>query len=135
MVEINMVYEGDLHCSVIHGPSGNRLETDAPGDNQGRGEAFSPTDLVAAALGTCMLTMMGIYARKHQLEIGGLKARVVKKMVNEPVRRIGRIEVEFTSGNPVSDLHRTGLEKAAGSCPVARSLHPEVSEKVIFNWT
>ena len=135
MVEINMVYEGDLHCSAVHGPSGDNLATDAPRDNEGRGRAFSPTDLVAAALGTCMLTVMGIYARMHQMDITGLKVHVVKKMIHEPIRRISQLELEFTVPNPVAEQHREGLEKAARGCPVLRSLHPDVSKKIVFNWT
>ena len=135
MVEINMVYEGDLHCSAFHGPSGDNLATDAPRDNQGRGGAFSPTDLVAAALGTCMLTVMGIHARMHQVDITGLKAHVVKKMIHEPIRRISQLELEFTAPSPVAEQHREGLEKAARGCPVLQSLHPDVSKKIIFNWT
>jgi putative redox protein len=95
MVEIHTEYEGGLRVRAIHGPSANTLCTDAPVDNHGLGESFSPTDLVATALGTCMLTVMGIYAERHQIDLRGTKAHVVKIMSATPPRRIARLEVRI----------------------------------------
>src|SRR5258708_6707020 len=86
MVEVNITYEGDLHCSAVHGPSQARLMTDAPKDNMGKGDAFSPTDLVGTALGTCMLTLIGITGKRHNLDVAGATARVTKEMSATPPR-------------------------------------------------
>ena len=96
MVEIQMKYEGQLRCAATHGPSGDVLHTDAPKDNMGKGEAFSPTDLVATALGTCMLTTMAISAQRHGIPFEGATAKVGKEMVTSPLRRIGRLVVEIS---------------------------------------
>jgi putative redox protein len=135
-VEIGIVYEGELRCRCEHGPSGVVLATDAPLDNQGRGESFSPTDLVATALGSCMMTIMGIMARRHDYPIEGTTVRVVKEMVQEPVRRIGKLSVEFhvKNGSRLSEADRKRLEQAAYTCPVHKSLHPDIQIPVIFNW-
>ena len=130
MVEMDIKYEGQLRCVALHGPSGNVISTDAPKDNQGRGEAFSPTDLVAAALGTCMLTLAGIYAQRHNLDITGASAHVTKEMVAAPIRRIGKLNVSITLPNTVPEEHRQLMEKAANSCPVSQSLHPDI-EKIV----
>ena len=132
MVEMTATYEGELHCSCKHGPSGNVIDTDAPKDNQGRGDAFSPTDLVGAALGTCMLTLMGIYARKQNLDITGSRANVTKEMVAAPLRRIGKLTVTISVPQTPAPEHRTALESAANSCPVKQSLHPDVKLDVKF---
>lgn len=134
MVEITAVYEGQLHCTATHGPSGAALPTDAPKDNMGRGEAFSPTDLVAAALGTCMLTTMAIVAQRHGIELAGASVRVTKEMVAQPTRRIGALGVEIALANELGDDDRTRLENAALACPVHRSLHPDVQIPVTFQW-
>lgn len=133
MVQIDIVYEGSLHCSLTHGPSGQVITTDAPKDNHGKGESFSPTDLVAAALGSCMLTLMGIFASRHGIDIGGTKVRVTKEMVSNP-RRIGKLAVamELPPGTP-QDL-RHALEQAALTCPVHKSLHPEIQVPVDFRY-
>jgi len=135
-VEIQVVYEGDLHCSATHGPSGNTLPTDAPVDNQGKGEAFSPTDLVATALATCVLTTMGIVARRNELDIAGTRARVTKEMVNTPVRRIGRLDLVVTfpaeKARKLSATDRSKLEAAGHHCPVHQSLHPAVEAPITF---
>ena len=135
MVEMNVVYEGQLHCSARHGPSGNVISTDAPKDNQGRGEAFSPTDLVGAAMGTCMLTIMGIYAGRHNLDINGTTANVQKEMVTAPVRRIGKLTVTIKVPRPVPQEQREPMERAALTCPVFSSLHPDVQKVVTFSYT
>ncbi|HVV98946.1 MAG TPA: OsmC family protein, partial [Planctomycetaceae bacterium] len=95
-VQIDVVYEGGLHCTATHGPSKATVATDAPVDNHGRGESFSPTDLVGTALGACMLTIMGIVADRNKLDLTGVKVRVLKDMVQEPVRRIGKLDVVIT---------------------------------------
>jgi putative redox protein len=130
MVEMKAVYEGQLRCSVTHGPSGERIRTDAPKDNQGRGEAFSPTDLMAAALGSCMLTIMGIYAKRHELDIAGATADITKEMTATAPRRIAKLTVTLTFGKPVGQAHRQALENAGQTCPVYKSLHPDI-EKVL----
>lgn len=135
MVEIHVVYEGDLHTLATHGPSGSEVETDAPVDNMGRGESFSPTDLVATALGTCMLTTMGIFAQRHDIDMAGSKVRVEKHMTTEAPRRIARIVSEITVPLPEDHPQRGALEKAALGCPVHRSLHPDVEKPVVFAFT
>ena|SRR3989338_8942257 len=127
-VEIDVRYEGKLRCTSVHKPSGTELTTDAPKDNGGRGEAFSPTDLVATALGTCVLTIMGLAAEKRGLELAGTTVRVVKEMATSPTRRIGRLSVLviFPKGLKLSGADRAVLEKAVQSCPVRQSLHPNV---------
>ena len=126
MVEIEIQYEGHLHTHSVHRPSGAELQTDAPVDNQGRGEAFSPTDLVASALGACMLTVMGILADRHGWSIAGTRIRVEKHMVAEPLRRIGRLVVELTWAPGIPDSARGPLIHAAETCPVRQSLHPDI---------
>ncbi|NRA94907.1 MAG: OsmC family protein [Planctomycetes bacterium] len=134
MVEIDVVYEGDLHAEARHGPSGATLTTDAPKDNEGRGESFSPTDLVATALGTCMITIMGIAARRKSLALEGARVRVKKLMTMDPVRRIGKLEVVFDLPASLSDADRDVLERAALACPVHKSLHPDMEIPVAFNY-
>jgi putative redox protein len=134
MVAIQFEYQGDLHCQAVHGPSGTVLTTDAPKDNQGRGESFSPTDLVATALGTCILTVMGMTARALHIDFAGTTATVEKEMVNAPVRRIDRLSVKINIPHQVSEAHRKTLEKAAHTCPVHQSLHPDVQKPIEFIW-
>ena len=132
MVKINIVYEGSLHCRLTHEPSGNVIATDAPKDNNGKGEAFSPTDLVAAALGSCMMTVMGIAASRHNIELKGTTVDVTKEMVVEPVRRIGTIAVTLRMAPGIPADKRKMLEAAAHACPVHKSLHPDVKTPVEF---
>jgi putative redox protein len=133
-VETNIVYEGGLRCAAEHGPSGQIVATDAPVDNGGRGAAFSPTDLMGVALGTCMVTIMGIYAKKAGLDIDGTRVHVVKDMTAVPVRRIGKITVVVTlpAGRSFSPEQREELERAAALCPVKQSLHPDVQVAMEF---
>ena len=133
-VEINLTYEGGLHCKAIHGPSKNTLTTDAPVDNGGKGAAFSPTDLVATALGTCMATVMGLVAQRNKLDIDGLQVQVIKEMTADPVRRIGSLKTRlvFPPGKPLSTTDRAKLEAAARACPVKQSLHPDVKTPLEF---
>ena len=100
-VTIDVVYRGDLECTLSHGPSGDRMTTDAPVDNRGRGAHFSPTDLVGAAMGSCMLTVMGIYAARHNIDISGTTAHVSKEMITAPVRRIGKLTISIKIPKPV----------------------------------
>ena len=134
MVEITATYEGQLHCNAKHGPSGSTLSTDAPKDNMGRGESFSPTDLVATALGTCMLTTMGIVAQRHNLDMTGATVRVEKHMTASGPRKIARLPVEIRVPKTFSDEDRQRLENAAMTCPVHKSLGHEVDAPVSFRW-
>jgi len=135
-VEIDVVYEGQLRCRATHGPSKTTLTTDAPVDNHGKGESFSPTDLVATALGTCMTTLMGIVADRGHLDITGTTVHVVKEMVQEPVRRIGTLRVTIRvpadKGARLSAEERKKLETAAMHCPVHKSLHPDIQQLIEF---
>lgn len=134
MVQVDIVYQGDLRCQATHGPSGGVIHTDAPLDNHGKGEAFSPTDLVGTALGTCMLTIMGIVAQRHGLDLRGTTVKVTKEMVAQPHRRIGRLGVTFNFVAKFSDEDKQRLEQAAYTCPVHRSLSKEVEIPIVFNW-
>ena len=134
MVVIELEYEGDLHCRAVHSPSGTALSTDAPKDNQGRGESFSPTDLVATALGSCILTVMGMTARSLGVDLAGTTATVEKEMANAPVRMIQRLTAKVDVPHSVSEEHRQMLEKAAHSCPVHQSLHPDMQKPIQFTW-
>lgn len=135
-VEIDIAYEGQLRCRATHGPSGDTLVTDAPVDNHGKGEAFSPTDLVATALGACLMTVMGIVAERNKLDLVGTTVHVEKHMVQEPVRRIGELRVRITvaaaQARLLSSVDRTKLEAAARHCPVHQSLHPDVKMPIDF---
>ena len=134
MVEINIVYEGDLHCEVTHGPSGTVLNTDAPKDNQGNGESFSPTDLVATALGTCIATVMGIAARSLKVDLKGMEVKVTKQMQSAPVRRIASLSVNVRVPVKVTQEQKQKLVDAALACPVHKSLHPDIAAPVEFSW-
>jgi uncharacterized OsmC-like protein len=134
MVEISIQYLGDLRCEARHEPSGTVITTDAPVDNEGRGESFSPTDLAATSLGTCMLTIMGIAARRHAVDLGETTVKVLKEMTAQPPRRIAKLTVVFTIPLPAEHPQRTLLENAARSCPVHLSLHPEVTQEMRFDW-
>ncbi len=128
-----VTYLGDLRTSSIHVQSGSEIISDAPLDNNGKGEAFSPTDTVANALASCMMTVMGIKARDLNIDLTASVAEVTKIMNAEP-RRIGVIEVHFDMhGNP-DQKSRTILERTAMTCPVSLSLHPEIEKRITFNW-
>ena len=134
MVEIKVEYEGELHSRATHGPSQAVLQTDAPVDNQGRGEAFSPTDLLAASLGTCMLTVMGILAKRQGWSLEGARAQVRKHMVESPERRVGRLEVELSFPVGIPESARPLLLRAADTCPVKQSLHSAIEIEVQDHW-
>lgn len=127
MTQINSSYSGDLRCASLHGPSGSALETDAPTDNQGKGERFSPTDLVATALSTCILTIMGIVAERHDWDLKGCTARVEKVMTSEAPRKIAKLEVWIELPAHLDEKARKVLRKAAENCPVKLSLEGAVA--------
>ncbi|MBI5434565.1 MAG: OsmC family protein [Planctomycetes bacterium] len=134
MVHIEVRYEGGLRCRAVHGPSGVELVTDAPVDNQGKGESFSPTDLCATALGACMLTIMGIVAERHGWDLRGTRVSVEKHMVSQPVRRIGKLEVVIRVPGEFEPAARAALEKAALTCPVHQSLDHAIEIPLRFEW-
>lgn len=134
MVKVTGDYQGQLHCRARHEPSGSVLTTDAPKDNQGLGEAFSPTDLVAVALGTCLATTMAIAARKHGVELRGLRFETSKEMSADSPRRIARLATEIWMPIPQSHPAAASLEAAARGCPVHHSLHPSVEKPMVFHW-
>ncbi|MAE75278.1 MAG: osmotically inducible protein OsmC [Planctomycetes bacterium] len=134
MVEIHLEYRGDLHTEAVHGPSSTRLETDAPKDNQGRGDSYSPTDLLATALGTCMVTIMAMAARERGIELAGTRVRVEKHMVKDPRRRVGRLDVDFDVVPGVPGEHRAVLEEAARTCPVAETISERTQVQARFSY-
>jgi putative redox protein len=138
MVDIDVTYEGELHCAAVHGPSQAKLATDAPLDNHGRGESFSPTDLVATGLGSCMATVMGIAARKSGNDLAGLKIHVKKQMTTTGPRRIARLDVDIAVPKAVSlqfsEDQRKALEHAANTCPVRLSILDAIEVPVKFDW-
>ena len=134
MVKITGEYQGDLHCAAVHGPSSRTLETDAPQDNQGRGESFSPTDLVATALGTCILTTMGIAARRLGLDLRGARFEVTKEMSVDTPRRIVRLATMLWLPLPRRADPGGELERIAHTCPVHQSLHPSIDIPIALHW-
>lgn len=134
MVKISGEYQGDLHCTAVHGPSGQSLVTDAPKDNQGRGEAFSPTDLTATSLAVCMATIMAMAARKHGVDLKGTRYEVTKIMSTDAPRRIVRLETQFWLSIRKQALPDGLLENAAATCPVHQSLHPAIEKPIAFHW-
>ncbi|MEK7412492.1 MAG: OsmC family protein [Planctomycetota bacterium] len=134
MVPISITYRGDLRCEAVHGPSSTRLITDAPVDNHGKGESFSPTDLVATALGSCMTTIMGIAARAEGVKLDGARIDVEKHMATTPPRRVGRLVVRFTMPAGIPAAKRAKLEHAARTCPVVFSLNPEITVEESFSY-
>lgn len=130
-----VIYQSDLRTMATHLQSGSVIETDAPIDNNGKGERFSPTDLVATALASCMLTIIGIASRAHGFDIDGTKCSVTKIMVADP-RRIGeiKIQMEFPKENEYDGKTQAIIERAALTCPVFESLHPELKKTIEFLW-
>jgi putative redox protein len=137
LVRIDIRYEGELHCRAVHAPSGATLETDAPVDNHGRGASFSPTDLLATGLGTCMLTVMGILARERGYVLEGTRVTVQKHMTPPP-RRVARLDVTLdvpqASAAAIDATGRADLERRANECPVRLSLLPAIDVPLKFNW-
>ncbi len=130
-----VTYTGGLHCEATHTRSGSVIETDAPVDNKGKGERFSPTDLVGAALATCIVTTMAILGENHGISIDGTRCEMEKIMVSDP-RRIGELKVRiiFPKDKNYTDREKTILEHIAHSCPVAKSLHPDLKQTLSFEW-
>jgi putative redox protein len=127
-------YLGDRRTEVQHLASGQTFITDAPTDNNGRGEAFSPTDTVCAALSSCMMTLMGIYAQREGVDLKGMRSEITKHMGTDP-RRIIKIEISFVWPNPAATDHQKEmLRRAALTCPVAKSLHPDIEQAISFNF-
>ncbi|MBK0384174.1 OsmC family protein [Pedobacter sp. SD-b] len=135
MATSKVIYNGGLRTTSTHLQSGKEIITDAPIDNQGKGEAFSPTDLLATSLANCMLTIMGIAANTHQINIHNTTAEVTKVMAADP-RRVSEIHVnfKFPKAADYSDKQKKILENAALNCPVHYSLHPDIDKKINFGW-
>lgn len=134
MATIETKYPGDLRTEATHVFSGNKIITDAPLDNQGKAEAFSPTDLMSASLGSCMFTIMGIAAREHGINIDGSSCSITKIMASEP-RRVSEIQIIFEFPNIIyTEKQRLILERSARNCPVAKSLHPDLIQNISFNF-
>lgn len=130
----SIVYKGNLRTELTHLRSGETVVTDAPVDNNGKGEAFSPTDLASTALGACMVTIMGIAARNHEMNIDGTKLEITKHMASNP-RRISAIDVNVIMPDHIyTDKERKILEHAGRTCPVAMSLHPDIKQNITFVW-
>lgn len=134
MTTIKTIYLGDLRTENEHLQSGNKIVTDAPVDNQGKGEFFSPTDMLATALGSCILTIMGIKARDNGIDIAGTKVDITKIMASDP-RRVAEVIVEFTFPQKIYTQEEKHLiESVAGISPVPLSLHPDLAQTIKFNW-
>lgn len=134
MISISASYLGSLRTQAIHIKSGNTIISDAPPDNNGKGEAFSPTDLVCAALSSCMMTIMGMLAEREKIDLTGLKSEIVKIMASNP-RKIAEIQITFTHENLVAtDEQKKKLKHAAETCPVALSLAEGLKQTIVFNF-
>lgn len=135
MPQFESVYQGQLRTRIVHVPSGADLLTDAPTDNHGKGESFSPTDLVSAALGSCMMTIMGILANREGFSLEGVRWNTRKIMQADP-RRVGEVQIEFhfPPQHGLSEVQQEKLRRAAATCPVALSLHPDVRQNVTFHF-
>lgn len=134
MVAISVDYLGELHCKATHLPSGSIIETDAPVDNKGKGEKFSPTDLVAAAVGTCIATVLGLYAQSKDLNLTGMRLEIQKEMTKVPPRRISILEIQVKVPIELNAFDKAKFEEIAYTCPVTASLHPDVFLRVTFHW-
>ena len=133
MATIQTIYLGDLRTEITHVQSGNKVITDAPTDNNGKGEYISPTDMVAAALGSCMMTLMAIAARRLEIELKGTRIEIQKVMAADP-RRIAEIRLDFYFPCEYSEKDRKILERAAETCPVGKSLHPDLKQLVNYHY-
>lgn len=133
MVEISGFYEGDKHCTLTHIPSRTQIHTDAPKDNAGRGESFSPTDLLAAALGSCIMTVISIYAENKKISVFGSSFKVVKIMKSTP-RKVESLEVEITLPESLEETEREAVERIANNCPVKLSLNPDINMPIRFHY-
>lgn len=134
MVSMTGVYLGELRTEATHLRSGNKIITDAPPDNNGKGEAFSPTDLTCASLNSCMMTLMGMLAQREQIDIKGMRSEIVKIMASNP-RKIAEVQITFFHENlQASEIQKEKLKRAALTCPVALSLGDDVKQTVTFNF-
>lgn len=133
MVKMSVVYQGEKHCQLSHEPSGSHIHTDAPKDNNGKGEAFSPTDLLGAATGACMLTVMAIAAEKDGVDLKHSRVDVTKEMLSHP-RKINRLTVTLHMPSNVPHDYRKKLEDIALNCPVKLSLNPDIEMPVLFHF-
>lgn len=133
MVKCKMTYQGGLHCELQHEPSGATVSTDAPVDNHGKGESFSPTDLMCSAMAGCMATIMGIYAEEKGIDLKGATIEVGKVMSANP-RRIARIETEITIPLPAGTEHKEALEQCVSGSPAMLSLHPDIEVPITWHW-
>jgi uncharacterized OsmC-like protein len=130
----SIIYQGDLRCKATHLQSGTEIETDAPTDNQGKGEKFSPTDALCVSLATCIITTLAIKARSISLELKDTKMEVTKHMLKDP-RRVGQIDVAiFFPKLELSEEQKLTLQETGNNCPVAKSLHPDLIMNIQYNW-
>lgn len=129
----SIIYKGNLRCEAQHIQSGSVIETDAPSDNRGKGERFSPTDTLCVSLATCMLTTMGIKANDMNVDINQAEADVTKYMASDP-RRVSKIEVTVSLPKNINEKDRIILEKTGNNCPVAKSIHPDIELALVYNW-
>lgn len=134
MVKVTIEYEGELRCNLKHGPSGNTLQTDAPVDNNGKGESFSPTDLCASALGSCIATIVGMQMEALGVDLKGMRIEVSKEMSANLPRRIARLITDVWLPLELTDDQQMKVEIAAKNCPVHHSLHPEIEKPITFHW-
>lgn len=135
MPTASVIYQGQLRCQATHNQSGSIMETDAPTDNRGKGERFSPTDLLCVSLGTCIITTMGIKATDMEIDLTGATLQIQKYMYADP-RRVGKIEItlDFVKTLNLSEKDRTILQRVGDSCPVQKSIHPDIETVIIYNW-
>ena len=129
----SILYKGKLRCEGEHLQSKTTIETDAPTDNHGNGERFSPTDLLCVSLATCMITTMGIKANDMKVDLGNTRADVTKHMASDP-RRVGKIEVTVSLPEKINEKDRIILERSGNNCPVAKSVHPDIKLELKYNW-
>ena len=131
----NLIYKGTLRCEATHLQSGSMIETDAPTDNRGKGERFSPTDLLCVSLGTCIATTMGIKADDMKIDLTGTSVEVTKHMLPDP-RRVAKIEVnlKMPSALQLDEKDKTILERTGNNCPVTKSLHPDLEVLITYHW-
>ncbi len=135
MPTATLIYEGQLRCHATHNQSASVIETDAPTDNRGKGERFSPTDLLCVSLGTCIITTIGIKALDMGIDINGAVLQVQKHMLSEP-RRVGKIDitVTFPRGLSIEETDKTILQRVGDHCPVQKSIHPSIETNVVYQW-
>jgi uncharacterized OsmC-like protein len=134
MVKMTIEYTGQLRCKAIHQASGSVIETDAPIDIGGKGQAFSPTDLLAVSLASCVATTIALYAQKKKWDISGMRLEVEKRMVDQPTRRIGHLQVNIWIPHVFSEEEKLTIERVAHSCPVHKSLSADVEVTLSFHW-